>query len=210
MAYYVGDIPAEPVIVEPTRGGDPIDLDGFTAAETETTLIGPDGEVVDADFAVTFDDETASLVIDWPGSSPFGDPGLYTLRLTLVGTGVRERLAPVYFVAQDDSTGWYTVDTAREDWALGEATTSDARLHQLLELAKQQVLAFAPALAEDAAIPVHYRAAQLAQAQNLYNAGVVDPATGDAGTDGFALRPYPLDWMIQQMLRPKHGTPVVA
>lgn len=208
MAYYVGDIPAEDIVIDPARGEEPIDLAPFDEGETEVTLRDFAGDVVDADFLPTFDDER--VVIEWPADSPFESAGLYALVVTLVGDGARVRLAPVYFVVQDDTTGWHTVDSARDEWTVGEATVDDRRLWQLLELARQQVIAYAPALAEGVAVPVNYRAGQLMQAQNLYNAGVVDPASGaDGSGEEFALRPYPLDWMVQQVLRPKRAVPVV-
>lgn len=212
MAYYIGDLPAEDIVIEPARGdGEPIDLTPFDEAETEVTLRDFAGDIVVALFIPTF--EEGAVVLEWPATSPFEVAGLYTLAVTLVGTdgSPRERLAPAYFVVQDDTTGWHTVDSARDEWTVGEATVDDRRLYQLLELAREQVVAFAPALDEDAPVPASYKAGQLMQAQNLYNAGVVDPGTGTEGSgDTFALRPYPLDWMVQQVLRPKRGTPVVA
>lgn len=212
MGYYVGDIPSEDVVIEPARDGEPIDLAPFTPAETEVELRDFAGEIVDADFLVNFgDDDPAVVILEWPADSPFGSAGLYTMRVTLIGDDARERLAPVYFVVQDDTTGWHTVDTARDEWTVGEATVDDRRLFQLLELAREQVIAYAPALEAGAPVPARYRAGQLMQAQNLYNAGAVDPATGaDGAGDTFALRPYPLDWMVKQVLRPQRATPVVA
>jgi hypothetical protein len=197
MAYYIGDLPAEDIVIEPARGdGEPIDLTPFDEAETEVTLRDFAGDTVVALFIPTFEGgDPAVVVLEWPATSPFEAGGLYTLAVTLVGTtgSPRERLAPVYFVVQDDTTGWHTIDTARDEWTVGEATVDDRRLF------------------EDAAIPARYRAGQLMQAQNLYNAGAVDPNTGVEGSgDTFALRPYPLDWMVKQVLRPAKGTPVVA
>lgn len=211
MAYYIGDLPAEDIMIAPAREGEPIDLEPFDALQSEAVLRDFAGTVVDADFLITFEDgDPAVVILEWPATSPFEDAGLYTLAVTLIGDTARERLAPVYFVVQDDTTGWHTIDTARDEWTVGEATVDDRRLWQLLELAREQVTAFAPALAEDAAIPSSYRAGQLMQAQNLYNAGAVDPATGSTGDDQFALRPYPLDWMVKQVLRPARGVPVVG
>ena len=210
MAFYPGDIPAESIVIEPAHGEEPIDLAPFDEGETEVTLRDFAGETVEADFLPTFDDESASVIIEWPATSPFAVAGLYSLVVTLVGDDVRERLAPVYFVVQDDASGWHTVDTARHDWTVGEASVDDRRLFQLLELAREQIIAYAPALGETDPIPERYRAGQLMQAQNLYNAGVVDPATGvDGSGETFTLRPYPLDWMVQQVVRPKRAAPVV-
>jgi hypothetical protein len=105
--------------------------------------------------------------------------------------------------------GWYSLDIARQEWTSAEAI-ADPRLWQLLELAREQVLAYAPSLAQDAPIPVRYRAAQLDQARNLLNAALVDPSNGSTAGDDFVLRPVPLDWMIRQQLRPRSVIPTVA
>jgi hypothetical protein len=210
MAYYPGDIPSEVVVVEPAREGDPIDLTPFAALDTEVVLKDGEGEVVAADFVVTFA-EDGTVELEWPtDASLFDVVGLYTLTITLVGDDARERLPAVYFVVQDEASGWHTVDSARADWTVGEATIDDRRLWQLLELAGEQVIEYASALAEGDPIPARYKAAQLMQAQNLYNAGSVDPATGSTGDDSFVLRPYPLDWMVKQVLRPAAGIPRVG
>jgi hypothetical protein len=147
-------------------------------------------------------------VIEWPADVVLDVAGVWTLTVTLVTSDDRRvRLSPVYLIVQAED-GWYTLDAAREDWA--DAPETDARLEQLLELARQQVIAYAPALAAGAAIPANYKAGQLMQARNLWNAGLVDPATGQQGDDAsFQLRPFPLDWMVRQVLRPKTGVPKV-
>lgn len=199
MAYYVGDIPSEDIVIDPARGGDPIDLTPFTAGTTETVLRDFEGVEVLADFDVTFEGD--SVVLAWPETTVFDEPGLYNLTVTLVGATARETLPPIYFVAQEHD-GWHTLDSAREEW--DGAPPSDYRLFQILELARQQVIAFAPSLESDAPIPANYREGQLMQARNLLNACLVDPS-GTTGGEDFVLRPFPLDWMVQQVLRPKRG-----
>lgn len=207
MAYYVGDIPAEDLVIEPAHGqGDLVDLDEFTANLTETELIDPHGELIVAEFTPTFD--TDLVLLEWPDTSVFDAPGVWTLRITLVGPHARVRLRPVHLVAQDDTGGWYTVDTARNDWQ--DAPDDDARLWTLLDLARQQVLAFAPTLADDVPIPTNYRAGQLQQARNTWNAGRVNPSSGDLGDGTFTLTVHPLDWHVEQILRPKKGVPRVG
>lgn len=205
-SYYVGDIPAEPIVVEPVRGvdADPIDLADFDELDTIAQLRNFDGELVTDDFAVTF--EAGSVVLEWPsGTTPFPEAGAYQLNITLVGTDARERLAPFYYVAQDDSDGWHTIDSVRAEWE-DAAVIPDIRLHALLEVAKQQIIAFAPVLADGARPPMNYREGQKIHARNMLNAG---RATGD-GEGEFDLAPHPLDWHVEQLLRPKTPRRVVG
>jgi hypothetical protein len=140
------------------------------------------------------------------GESWFTEPGLHQLRCTLTtADGRQQRIDALQIVVHEDD-GWHTLPSARSEWR--DAPDQDERLYPLLELAKQQVLAYAPALDEFATPPLHYRQAQLLQARNLWNAGRVDPASGQAGGDSFALTPFPLDWTVKQMLRPKSARPV--
>lgn len=203
MAYYVGDIPSEDIVIEPARNGEAIDLSPFVAADSTTLLRDFDGNVIPADFLVTFDGQ--DVIVEWPGTTVFAEPGLYTLSVILEGPVARERLKPVYLVVQSDD-GWHTIDSAREVWV--NAPENENRLFQLLELARQQVEEYAPALMLGARIPANYVEGQLMQARNLLNAGMVNPS-GETGEDDFVLRPFPLDWMVKQVLRPKRAIPAV-
>lgn len=209
MAYWTGDIPAEDIVIEPARNGDPIMLAPFDPLDTLVELRTFDGDLVVADFLVTFvaggPDDIDRVVLEWPADSVFNTPGLYTLSVTLGGVDARERIDPIYFVAQEDD-GWHTLASARAEWPDADRET-DVRLFQLLELARQQVTAYAPALAADQRPPANYRYAQIMQARNLMNAGRAEG--GESGED-FVLRPFPLDWMVKQVLRPKTGVPVVG
>lgn len=209
MAYYVGDIPSEDIVIEPARDGEPIDLTPFIEDDTEVTVRDFAGALVDADFFVTFDSDgdIPLVILEWPGTTVFEAAGLFTLGVTLVGPAARERLLPVYMVAQEED-GWHTVDSARMEWP--DAPADDARAFQILELAKQQCLEYAGALEEGQRPPVNYRHGQLMQARNLLNAGMVDPQDGSVGSESFVLRPFPLDWTVKQMLRPHSAIPVVG
>lgn len=110
-------------------------------------------------------------------------------------------------VLLDNATGWHTITTAREDWP--DAPDSDRRLAELLAVARDQCEAFAPRIAAPNWPPAGYRLAQLTQARNLWNGSRVD-AGGAAGIDGFALAPFPLDWQVKQMLRPRNPRPVAT
>ena len=102
---------------------------------------------------------------------------------------------------------WHTVDSARELWVDAE-TISDDLLDMLLDVARDQVIVYAPCLADPDVIPTRYAYGQLRQTQNLWNAGRVD-GDGQVGDGGFVFRPHPLDWHVKQILRPRHGRPRV-
>ncbi|MFC5930207.1 hypothetical protein D6T64_05645 [Cryobacterium melibiosiphilum] len=58
-------------------------------------------------------------------------------------------------------------------------------------------------------VPLRYKQAQLMQTRNLWNAAKSDPS-GQMGDDGFVIRPFPMDWVIKGIIRPKNPVPVVA
>lgn len=119
-----------------------------------------------------------------------------------------------------DMGSWYTVATIRTDW--NGAPANDAVLQQLLDAAKQQVLAFdegynwranpansgTPFPGDYTAVPTNLLMAQRMQARNLNNASKVDPSSGAMGDDTYTLRPFPLDWVIKQVIRPKRAVGV--
>lgn len=119
--------------------------------------------------------------------------------------------------AYGEPRDWYTVESIRTpaegdasaDWADSD-DVPDALLNDLLEVARDAVLAFAPALPADypaGRCPARYRLAHLMQTRNLWNAVGVD-SSGDFGGDDYTIRPVPLDWIIKQILRPKTAVPV--
>lgn len=200
MAFYIGDVPSVSFGIEPAR-----DLTPFNSVTVQ--LLDPEGAVVPLIFTGSIVDD--EVVIVWPATTPFAVAGVYSLRVTLTNTvtSVRERLAPIRIIVQAED-GWHTVDSAREDWE--DAPDSDAAVYDLLELAKDAVLEYAPALAVDAPIPVNYRAGQRGHAENIWNSTRVNPTTGGDGDGSFVMRPFPLDWQIKQILRPKSGTGFVG
>ena len=102
---------------------------------------------------------------------------------------------------------WLTPATARADWADAGAIGTD-ELSRYLDAAKVKVLAYAPAIASDAAPPVNYVLAQLAQARDLWNALHAKTTTpGEMGLDAYAVTSYPMSWHIQDLLRPNSPRP---
>jgi len=116
-------------------------------------------------------------------------------------------------------TTWYTTGTPEADARL-LAAWDDAPIENLevcgmlLEIAREQVLAYAPAMpapVEGEPIPdppARYVYAQLQQARNLWNAGRVSTG-GDIGEGQFTFTPRPLDKTIRQIIRPVDGKPHV-
>lgn len=103
---------------------------------------------------------------------------------------------------------WYSAGTAVDDWPDAAAILDTNTITVYLEAAKSQVLAYAPPLDDGAPIPQSYAIAQLMQTRNIWNASKVSPA-GNIGDGSFASTPFPLDWMVRQMLRPRRGIPAV-
>ncbi|TFV82039.1 hypothetical protein E4V99_13985 [Microbacterium sp. dk485] len=119
---------------------------------------------------------------------------------------------------------WYSVKDEAEQtrllaaWPDAPLTNLEA-CGMLLDVAREQVLAYAPAptggvVVEDGYItpatttPTRYVYAQLQQAINLWNAGRVS-STGDIGGEGFSFTPRPLDKTIKGIIRPVDGKPHV-
>lgn len=112
---------------------------------------------------------------------------------------------------------WYSVDDAAEQSRL-VAAWQDAPIENvelcssLLEVARGQVVAYAPAPGEaddlDDNPPTNYVLAQLQQAKNLWNAGRV-ASDGTIGVESFSFTPRPLDKTIRSIIRPVDGKPHV-
>lgn len=214
-AYFVGDVPADVLVVEPARGGLAIDLAPF---DTVTVVLrGPDLAPVD-DHGITAAIDTDTVEVTWPGASVFDAEGIYEIELTLeAGSGgsALERVSPIRIVVEEQGTGWYTLDLARHDWADAPDPTDfdddgDIVLWTLLQGAIVDVTTYAPTLAADAPPPLRYRQAQLMHARNVWNVDKGDAATVDMGLGPFVYRPRPLDRSIMQLLRPKNPRPAIA
>lgn len=114
---------------------------------------------------------------------------------------------------------WYTAEPAeqvqriRGAWVDAPVQNIEV-LQMLLDVAREQVVAFAPAPAPVPqgepvpGPPPRYVLAQLMQVRNLYNAGRTT-GEGEVGAEGFTFRPYPLDNTIKAVIRPIDWKPDV-
>lgn len=208
MSYYIGDIPADKLLIVPARGDTLIDLTPFTSATA--TLRDDTGTIVPTvTLAATLNKALGEVAITWPAVSPFTRSGVFYVAVTLDGAGIRERVPPVPLIVDEENDGWLSLDAARDSWA--DAPAADLDLFETLWVAKQQVIVYAPAL--DPLLPrppLNYRKGQAMQARNIWNAAKVDAGSGGFGEGSFVIRPFPLDWMIKQILRPATAIPKVG
>lgn len=104
---------------------------------------------------------------------------------------------------------WHTKATIRAQWA--NAPKQDSLLDELLAVAQHQVLEFAPALAEDAQIPDHYRLGQMLQARALWESQSAKTAADiDAIGGEYQVRVYPMSATIKSVLRPSTAFRVIG
>lgn len=107
---------------------------------------------------------------------------------------------------------WYTVDNGgpADDRLL--AAWRDAPIENqevcgfILAAARDQVIAYAPVLADGEPVPDRWVYAQLQQAKNLLMAGSVARG-GEYGEGEFSFEPRPLDKAIKNLIRPVDGKP---
>lgn len=201
MAYFPGDRPAEDALIEPARG-----VDGFTTA-TAQLIDGETGAPVESSgFLATIEGD--GVVVEWPGETVLTKPGRYALQVTLENEAGARELAALQTVIVERTDGWATLAYAREQWVAADSI-DDSMLWEVLEVARLDVIAYAPKLADGARPPLNYLRGQLMHARDLWNAASANPS-GGFGEDGFAVVPRPLDWMVKQVLRPKRGIPAIA
>jgi hypothetical protein len=134
------------------------------------------------------------------------EPGMYPIYLLVTADGRTESTLADYLVVCDPADEWHNVITARLEW--DGAPESDGKLARLLDVAREQVEAYAP-VSNDTPVPERYRAAQLMQARNTFNASLTN---GDQQTDmgGFVMTIRPLDWAVKQLIRPLTATKAVG
>lgn len=202
-SYFVGDTPSGTLVLTADEGL-PEDLAPFTTATVK--LWDFQGDLVDDGPTAAIDGDTVE--VSWPDTSPFETAGLYSLQVILSGANVRETMPALPVVVEYENSGWHTLESARRDWA--DAPIEDSQLFTLLYNARIQCEEFAPVLAEDERVPLTYRQAQLLQARNLWNASKVDAGSGGFGDDSFVIRPFPMDWVVKNILRPQRAIPFVG
>lgn len=203
VAYMLGDKPAQPLIIEPA-----LDIGPFTAAQA--ALRKPDGTSAGA-MTASIDGAEDQITLSWPNPAVALDvEGLWSIAVTLTNSaGASQRIATVPVIVEDPDSGWHTLPSIRK--AIRElGVLGDEQAWELLWVARDAVIEFAPVLDLGQAVPVNYKKAQAMQARNVWNAGKVDAGNGETGDDTFQIRPFPLDWQIEQLLRPKSVVPVVA
>ena len=203
--FYTGDVPSSVLIVSPSLNGEPIAL---VAADTVAVLLtDPAGDGITT-LTAAISEQT--IEVSFPEATVFPDAGIYRLRVIIDHDGVGITQAdPIRLVVDDSAGQWATLVLARDQW-IDARNLNDPILYDLLTMSRDQVIHYAPALADGVAVPLHYRLAQIVQAKNVYNGSLVDAGSGDIGSDTFTIRPFPLDWQVKQMLRPRRGTPVVT
>jgi hypothetical protein len=139
------------------------------------------------------------LVGTWRGLT-LPAAGMYPVLAAVTADGRTERALLDWLVVVDPDDQWHNVLTARLEWA--GAPEADGTLARLLDVARDQVTAYAPAAI---AIPERYRAAQLMQARNTWNASLTN-ADQQVDVGGFTVTVRPLDWAVKQLLRPLTAT----
>lgn len=115
-----------------------------------------------------------------------------------------------------EAGAWWTVETLTTPDDDGHLPWEEAAdipaplLKDLVFVARDSVLAFAPALPGDypaGQCPPNFRVAHLMQIRNLWTATEVRSG-GSFGDGDYSIPAYPLDWMIKQVLRPRRAVPV--
>lgn len=194
MSYMIGDTPAHLVFELP----DAFDPDGYTAAQ-----ITLNGDTLPTDY-----DPLTGEIIAEPDDLDTAGILQVLARMTLAAGGGLTTIELPPIVVEDPNTGWATLDEARRH--LAGADIDDPILATLLNVARSEVLAFAPALLLGAPIPQNYKYGQILHARNKLNAARTSSTTGDYGDGSFAIARYPLDWQVKQILRPQTGIPRVG
>lgn len=210
--FWVDDQPLQPVYIDLTRDDEHVETAAYSGATA--TLIAPEGTTTN--LPATLGD--SAVTVSWDGTV-FDLPGVWSIRVALTANGLRETLDPIRFVVQGED-GWHNLASAREEW-FTQGKYSDVQLWTLLECAKLSVVTYAPSrsaevvqsggflvMANDAPVPVNLRQAQLLQARNIANTAITDPMVLEQGT--YAIRPYPLDAFVRELIRPRKAVPNVG
>ena len=193
---WIGDVPPSPMRWDfVDENGDPVAINEFDFWEAD--LIGPSGAILSS---MSGEPTGNHLELNFGGPSLATVSGVYSIVFKFTD-GALITAEPYEFLVQE-ATGWLTLESARAQWA--DAPMDDIFLWQILESAKAQCIAYAPAIAVDAGVPLNYVQAQLMQARAVYQS-VIANQNDTVGVDGFAVRVFPLDFTIRALLRPKRA-----
>lgn len=197
-SLWIGDVP-----LSPTRAdfidevGSPVQISEF--ASWGAYMLSPIGEVLGE---LSGSEHGNHLEFEWPTTTILETQGIHTIIVTFFdAAGVEVQCEPFKFVVQEID-GWLTLEGARAQWA--DAPLDDVFLFQILDTAKEQCVAYAPALAVGAVVPQRYVQAQVMQARAIYQS-VIANQQDNVGVDGFQVRVFPLDFTIRALLRPKRA-----
>jgi len=111
-------------------------------------------------------------------------------------------------VVVDPDDQWHNVITSRLEWEGGPE--DDTTMHRLLVTSREQIEDYAPALSDSAPVPERYRAGQLMQARNTYNASLTNGGEPIDLGGGVVISPRPLDWAVKQLVRPAKALKAVG
>lgn len=197
--YVVGDQPGA-VVAAITDDGADIELNPLWTVSG--TVAAPAGTTLPLEN-VTVDTNLDRVLWTWPPGA-FVAPGLHSVNLSGLGSTQYRTTEPLPVVVEPDD-GWLSLVLARQLWP--DAPRDDVALFLLLETARQACVAYAPALVAPAMPPANYLEAQLAQARSVWNLMQTAPQSDLIGYEQTAVRVYPLDYNVRQLLRPKSGIP---
>jgi hypothetical protein len=201
--WRVGDTIVGPFVVQYSEDGIvPVDLNepGWTIVSGQ--VVAPDGlRVIDC---TTGTDATGAAVFVLPGDEAFDQAGLWRLVAAFSLNMNMFTADALPFAVEDDA--WLTIAGVRSVWR--DAPANDVQLWRLLDVARQQVAAWAPQPVPDP-VPDNLTTAQYTQARNVWNAIKADPSNLAIGDDALLIRPFPLDWTVKRMIRPANPRPVV-
>lgn len=203
MSYYVGDKPG-------TMTHD-LALDDIAPEDVTAVVAKIDGLTV---TSTSYDPDAETITIETSSTWGVNQGGLHAASVK-VTAGTREVTIGLESIVVEEPGPWLTIAQARARWA-GAANLSDVAVYELLTVARDSVLAFAPTVLDQwgdpielTAPPPRYVRAQLMQARNMLNAARVN-ASGDVGDGDFVVTPRPLDWHVRALLRPQRGRPLVG
>jgi hypothetical protein len=205
--FRAGDVPAPGLVGFIDDDGVGVDLP--VSEDMSGTLTSPSGDVVALENVAR--SGTQFLTWDWPSALLLDEPGIWAIEFRVAFDPDTVRIPDAFVV--DAVDGWLSLDDARRLWP--DAPDDDVALFMLLESARIAVVSYAPAIPIPAppaipVIPVNYLQAQLAQTRAIWNMAQTSPQALDAiGFDNYAIRVYPLDYNIRQLIRPRSGRPVL-